>query len=124
MYLYQARHISQHGRFKFKWDEGKLHLAPAFNGHVQSVGIFSDGTFSMLAAKLHPTIKDPAVEYEGGLAILPPIENRREKRTYAPPEVHEESESRPLSPVELVQHGIDFYAGTIEAAFEKFDKPK
>jgi len=91
---------------------------------VQSVGIYSDGTFSILATKLHPTINDPAVEYEGGSAILPPIESRREQRTSAPPAVHEESASRPLSPVALVQHGIDFYAGTIEAAFEKFNKPK
>ena len=121
MYLYQARHISQHGRFMFEWDAGELKIAPNFNGHVKTVSVFTDGTFSMNATSLAGAPEETTVRFVGGHATLPVIVNKRGKpREYLPPGVFEGGSYRQLSPAETVKAGIDYYQSILEAALKKF----
>lgn len=120
MYLYQARHISQHGRFMFEWGAGKLKIAPNFNRHVKTLSVFTDGTFTMSATNLAGAPEGATVRFVGGQAILPVIVNKREQQEYPPPMVFEGGSYRQLSPAETVKAGIDYYQALLEAALKKF----
>ena len=122
MYLYQARHQSQHGRFAFDWNDGSLKIAPGFSGHIKNLSIFADGTFSMGATPLSGAQSKAVVRFEGGHARLPTIQNVREKRGYAPPTEHLGKKHGQIMPMQAAQFGIDYYAATLSEAFVKFGK--
>jgi len=120
MYLYQARHQSQHGRFTFDWNEGSLQIAPGFSGHIQNLSIFADGTFSIGATPLPGAKTKAVVRFEGGHARLPTIQNVREKREYAPPTEHLDKKYSQIMPIQAARFAIDYYASILSEAFEKF----
>ena len=121
MYLYQARHISQHDRFMFGWAAGELKIAANFNGHVKTLCVFTDGTFSMNATNLAGAPEEATVRFAGGHVTLPVIVNKRgQPREYLPPRVFVGGSYRQLSPPETVNAGIDYYQAILEGALMKF----
>lgn len=122
MYLYQSRHISQHGRFEFEWGVGQLRIAPNFNGHIKALAIFDDGTYSINATKLPGAVAEAAVRFAGGHASLPVLKNKREQPgRYPPPTVLDGVSRRRLTPAEAVKAGIDYYTNILDVALKKFE---
>jgi hypothetical protein len=122
MYIYQARHQSQHGGFVFDWNEGSLQITPCFSGHIKNLSIFGDGTFSIGATALPGAQAKAVVRFEGGHANFPTIHNVREMREYAPPKVHLGKEYGEIKPVLSARLAIDYYSTTLSEAFSKFDQ--
>lgn len=122
MYLYQARHQSQHGRFAFNWNEGSLLIAPGFSGHIKNLSIFADGTFSMGATPLPGAKTKAFVRFQGGYARLPTIQNVREKREYASPTDHLGKKYGQIMPMQAARFAIDYYAAILNEACVKFGK--
>lgn len=120
MYLYQARHQSQHGRVAFEWDEGSLRIAPNFNGYIKDLSIFGDGTFSMSSTPLPGSETKATIRFEGGHARLPTIVNVREKLEYGPPNQHLGKTYAELKPMQAIRLGINFYTSILDSAFAKF----
>jgi hypothetical protein len=122
MYLYQARHLSQHGTYKFEWETGLLQIEPNFNGHIKNIEIFTDGTFAMKASKLDGSSTEATVRYVGGHARLTTIKNKREGKEYLPPSESDGMTVRQLSPIEAVTRGLDYYKKILEMAHLKFGR--
>lgn len=124
-YLKAARHINQHGRFEFEWDDGKLLIAPDFNGHLKKLKIFPDGTFALEASRIQGSPVEAAVKYVGGYARLPQFacKLRGEKgpaETHHPPTVLDGDTVRSLSAFEAISQGIEYNLAILRDAFSKF----
>jgi hypothetical protein len=121
MYLYQARHQSQHGRISFEWEEGKYHIAPGFNGHIKDLNMFGDGTFSMSSTPSPGSQVKAKIRFEGGHARLPTIMNTRtDQKQFHPPKQHLGQAHQDVKPEQAVRLGIAFYMSVLESAFAKF----
>jgi len=121
IYLYQSRHISQHGRFEFKWDGGQLRIAPNFSGHIKTLADFDDGTFSLSATKLPGAVTEAAVRFSGGQATLPVVINKQQGgKKYQLPMIKDGAICRQMTPSEAVKAGIDYYTNILDQAFTKF----
>lgn len=119
-YLYQARHQSQHGRISLEWDEGTLHIAPGFSGHIKSIAIYADGTYIMDATPLQGAKTKAIIEFNGGHARLPNVYNTKYHQTYPPPKFHRGNKIDGIKPIEAIILAIDFYQSVLNTAFEKF----
>jgi hypothetical protein len=120
-YLYQARHQSQHGRISLQWDDGTLHIAPGFAGHIKSLAIFSDGTYVMDATPLQGSQTEAIIKFEGGHARLPTVVNSKHTQTFPPPRIHLGKPIDGIMPLDAIRLGIDFYQSVLNSAFEKFE---
>jgi hypothetical protein len=121
MYLYQSRHISQHGRFEFEWDRGQSRIAPNFSGHIKTLADFDGGTFSLSATKLPGAVTEAAVRFSGGQATLPVVINKQQGgKKYQPPMIKGGAVCRQMTPSEAVKAGIDYYTNILDQAFTKF----
>lgn len=110
-YVKEARHQSQHSRIKLDWGEPILKIAPNFNGHVQRIQIFEDGTYDIESTPAPGARVAAIVEFSPGDAKLPIIENKNTKEVYDPPEA---------SPIEAAEQALKYYEGILEKAFDKF----
>ena len=119
-YLRQARHQSQHGRISLEWEEGRLHIAPEFNGHLRGLKIFPDGTFQLDATPAHSFVPEASVVFSGGAAKLPVINNAKEKRTFDPPHEHRGEPLKTLLPTHVIRLGLEYYKNILNQALEKF----
>ena len=119
-YLRQARHQSQHGRISLEWEEGRLHIAPEFNGHLRGLKIFPDGTFQLDATPAHSFVPEASVVFSGGAAKLPVINNAKEKRTFDPPQEHRGEPLKTLLPTHVIRLGLEYYKNILNQALEKF----
>ena len=119
-YLRQARHQSQHGRISLEWEEGRLQIAPEFNGHLRGLKIFPDGTFELDATPAHSSILEASVVFSGGDAKLPVINNRNEKRSFDPPQEHRGEPLHTLLPTHVISLGLEYYGNILNQALEKF----
>jgi hypothetical protein len=122
IYLYQARHQSQHGRVDLDWDEGRLHIAPGFNGHIKNLTMFSDGMFSMDSSPMLGSEDKAKIRFEGGYARLPTITNTKTKQDFFRPMQHLDEKYSELNPIDAIRLGIGFYASVLESAYAKFEQ--
>ena len=120
IYLYQARHQSQHGRISLEYEEGSLQIAPEFNGHVRGLEIFPDGTFELDATSGHPLVREASVVFSGGNAKLPSIYNGKYKQIFNPPLEHRGQLINDVSPIQVIKLGLNYYVDILNQAIEKF----
>lgn len=121
IYLYQARHQSQHGRISMRWTEPKTLIAPNFNGHIRGFKHFPDGSYEIDATPLRPSLPDATVAYDPGCAELPIIENKKHRQTFSPPNTFNRELLLEKSPVAVAQVALDFYRDVLTRANAKFD---
>ena len=121
-YLVQSRHQTQHGRISLKWTEPKLHIAPGFNGHIQNLRIFPDGTFEIGATPTPGSSVEAAVTYNPGDAELPEIYNAKWKQVFAPPKSHAGQPIADSTPLTAARLALAHYTAVLEQAFAKFGK--
>jgi hypothetical protein len=121
-YLCQARHQNQHGNASLDWDEGKVLIAPDFNGTIQNLAIFPDGTFEMSSKPTPGSSVKATLRFIDGNAKLPTITNRNQ--IFSPPQQHVGRTYPDLKPVQAVELAIEFYISVLNSAFEKFAAKK
>lgn len=119
-YLSQARHQSQHGRVAIEWEEGRLQIAPGFNGHLRSLKIYPDGTFEMDATPLHASLPKARVVHSPGRPLLPQIENKRFKQVFPPPQEHLGRKLTNPSPLQVADLGLNYYRDVFRAGQERW----
>ena len=124
LYLYQARHQSQHGRFALDWEEAHVQIAPGFGGYVRSVAIFPDLTFEMDAPRLHLSVPEATVVFSPGRARLPMIVNKKERQVFQPPQHHAGEPLVSTSPIDVACVALEYYEQVLKNAFEKFGAGK
>jgi len=119
-YLTQARHQSQHGRIAMLWSEQRTLIAPNFNGHIRRLKISHNGTYEFEATPLHPSLPDATVALDPGSAVLPIIENKKHKQSFAPPTIFNGQVLSDQTPVAVAQLGIEFYFDVLAQAKANF----
>tara|TARA_R110000850_G_scaffold277061_1_gene421961 strand:+ start:4885 stop:5532 length:648 start_codon:yes stop_codon:yes gene_type:complete len=119
-YLIQARHQSQHGRIPMDWEQGKLLIAPGFNGHIKSLQTYADGTYEIDAKPLHDGLPEAKVVHSPGKPLLPTIVNKRFNQTFAPPERFDGQVISNRSPTGIARTALDFYLDVLKRALEQF----
>ena len=123
-YLIQSRHQSQHGRIVLKWSEGRLYLAPGFNGVIKSAQVFADGTYQMEATPTSGSIAEACITHDPGSAKLPTIINRKWNQDFAPPTVHRGEPIPNKSPIAVAHMAMSFYANVLRLALDRFEWQK
>jgi len=121
-YLIQSRHQSQHGHIALKWSEGRLYLAPGFNGWITSTQIFPDGTYQMESTPTPGSSEVARITHDPGSAELPEIINRQRKQEFPPPSLHCGELIPNKSPIAVARMALFFYANVLRYALEKFDE--
>jgi len=123
-YLIQSRHQSQHGNIYIEWEQGKIHIAPDYYGHIRDLKISSDGSFEVEANPLGSTHNSVTLKHESGNPLLPVIENKREKKIFDVPNAHLGKEIKNGNPVILAQMAMEYYKSIYQEALGKFDAEK
>jgi hypothetical protein len=118
-YLYQARHKSQHQRFRIDWGPASIQVAPGYFGTIRDLKVMQDGTFEVDA---HPTSDKEAnkvtLKQNYGDPKLPDFENRGV--IYEAPTTYWGKPLKSTVPHEVAKCGSDFYASTLLNAVERF----
>ena len=97
-----------------------LQITPEFNGHLRGLKIFPDGTFELDVAPAHSSVREASVVFSGGDAKLPVINNRKEKRSFDPPQEHRGKPIQTLLPTHVISLRLEYYLKILNQALEKF----
>jgi hypothetical protein len=115
LYLYQARHQSQHGQVPLAWSEANVKIAPNWSGHIKRLEVFKDGTH-IFDAYPQDGKSEPTLEYSPGDPLLPTVENKKHNQKFDPPTEHL---GRPLvsrDPVDAAELAFNYYQSLIREA--------
>jgi hypothetical protein len=123
-YLYQARHIYQHGAIPLDWEELTTSLGRGFNGHIQTVAQNSDGSFDVESEPLPGANAAFNIDIDGGRPVLAILNNEKYNQKFHPPESHLGNLLTDVSPITAAKMGHSYCENVLVDAIKRFGSIK